>query len=179
MRSSSFSSSRTCSWCRSDGSSSRSARNVLRVPRNVLMPMRAPVLHRRARSRSTTASFGVVVDAGVRCSLRSCWRRTAFRSRLPFSGMVLGNMLEENFVTSMIKSDGDLMVFFSRPIAGALAFCTFVILLWPIVSWLIRTMQAEARQDATRGMKTYTTRRRVVIGRNVLDLRFPPSSHSC
>jgi TctA family transporter len=53
-------------------------------------------------------------------------------------GMVLGNMLEENFVTSMIKSDGNLMMFFSRPIAGALAVATIIILLWPVAAWLFR-----------------------------------------
>ena len=35
-------------------------------------------------------------------------------------GMVLGAMLEENFISSMIKSDGRLLAFFERPIAGAL-----------------------------------------------------------
>ena len=35
-------------------------------------------------------------------------------------GLVLGEMLEQNFMTSMIKSDGDLLVFFARPIAGTL-----------------------------------------------------------
>jgi putative tricarboxylic transport membrane protein len=53
-------------------------------------------------------------------------------------GMVLGNMLEENFVTPMIKSDGNLMMFFSRPIAGGLAAAAIVILLWPVVVWLFR-----------------------------------------
>ncbi len=33
-------------------------------------------------------------------------------------GVVLGGMLEENFVTSMIKADGDPSAFVTRPIAG-------------------------------------------------------------
>ena len=33
-------------------------------------------------------------------------------------GVVLGGMLEENFVTSMIKSDGNLLAFFDRPVAA-------------------------------------------------------------
>jgi TctA family transporter len=41
-------------------------------------------------------------------------------------GVVLGTMLEENFVKSMIKSDGDPTVFFTRPIAMWLAIGTFV-----------------------------------------------------
>ena len=50
-------------------------------------------------------------------------------------GVVLGTMMEENFVTSMIKSDGNLGVFFTRPIAMWLAVATFVILLWPVAAW--------------------------------------------
>ena len=33
-------------------------------------------------------------------------------------GLVLGGMLEQNFVTSMIKADGESAAFFERPIAG-------------------------------------------------------------
>ena len=35
-------------------------------------------------------------------------------------GMVLGAMLEENFISSMIKSDGDPTAFLTRPIAMGL-----------------------------------------------------------
>ena len=35
-------------------------------------------------------------------------------------GLVLGEMLEQNFMTSMIKADGALLVFFERPIAATL-----------------------------------------------------------
>jgi TctA family transporter len=41
--------------------------------------------------------------------------------------VVLGGMLEENFITSMIKSDGNLAAFVGRPIAAGLAFLTFLI----------------------------------------------------
>ena len=50
-------------------------------------------------------------------------------------------MMEENFVTSMIKSDGDPLVFFTRPIAMWLAASTFVILLWPVGTWLFQKMR--------------------------------------
>jgi putative tricarboxylic transport membrane protein len=36
-------------------------------------------------------------------------------------GVGLGGMLEENLVTSMIKSDGNLAAFFQRPIAAVLS----------------------------------------------------------
>jgi TctA family transporter len=37
---------------------------------------------------------------------------------------VLGGMLEENFITSMIKSDGNILGFFSRPLAATLGALT-------------------------------------------------------
>lgn len=53
-------------------------------------------------------------------------------------GVVLGTMMEENFITSLIKSDGDPTVFFTRPIAMWLALGTIVILFWPVGTWLLR-----------------------------------------
>jgi len=55
-------------------------------------------------------------------------------------GVVLGGMLEENFVTSMIKADGDPSAFVTRPIAGGLAVATFVILFWPHLLALARRL---------------------------------------
>jgi TctA family transporter len=48
-------------------------------------------------------------------------------------GVVLGGMLEDNFVSSMIKSDGNALAFFSRPIAASLGALTIAIWLWPLV----------------------------------------------
>lgn len=58
-------------------------------------------------------------------------------------GVVLGKMLEENFVTSLIKSDGDPLVFFTRPIAMWLALATFVVLLWPVGAWTWRKLRGQ------------------------------------
>ena len=50
----------------------------------------------------------------------------------------MGTMVEQNFVTSLIKSDGDLLPFFERPVAGALAAMTAGALLWPLGAWAWR-----------------------------------------
>jgi TctA family transporter len=63
-------------------------------------------------------------------------------------GVVLGTMMEENFVTSMIKSDGDPLVFFTRPIAMWLAFATFVIFLWPVATWCLRSLRSRGARTA-------------------------------
>ena len=46
-------------------------------------------------------------------------------------GVVLGGMLEENFITSMIKSNGEFGAFFARPIALGLALVTCVVWFLP------------------------------------------------
>jgi TctA family transporter len=53
-------------------------------------------------------------------------------------GVVLGKMMEENFINSMIKANGNPMAFFERPIAAFLGTATFVILFWPVGKWLWR-----------------------------------------
>jgi TctA family transporter len=49
-------------------------------------------------------------------------------------GMILGTMLEEHFITSLIKADYSWMAFFERPIALGLAI--FTIGLWLTSGWL-------------------------------------------
>ncbi|WP_226781233.1 tripartite tricarboxylate transporter permease [Oceaniglobus trochenteri] len=41
--------------------------------------------------------------------------------------LILGPLIEENFMKSVIKADGNLLEFFSRPIAGTLGFIMFAI----------------------------------------------------
>jgi putative tricarboxylic transport membrane protein len=53
-------------------------------------------------------------------------------------GVVLGGMLEENFITSMIKSDGNLAAFFGRPIAATLAVLCLLIWFTPLLLRMLR-----------------------------------------
>ena len=48
-------------------------------------------------------------------------------------GIVLGELLEQSFLTSLIKADGSLLAFFTRPIAGALGVATLVV--WGWMAW--------------------------------------------
>jgi len=47
--------------------------------------------------------------------------------------MVLGTLLEDSFMTSMIKADGNLLGFFERPIAASLGVVTCALWLLPLV----------------------------------------------
>ena len=53
-------------------------------------------------------------------------------------GIVLGELLEQSFMTSMIKADGSFSVFFTRPIAGVLGVLTLAIWAWIAVNALRR-----------------------------------------
>ena len=51
-------------------------------------------------------------------------------------GIVMGTMVEQNFVTSLIKSDGDVLPFFERPVSSVLAAMALGALLWPAGVWI-------------------------------------------
>jgi putative tricarboxylic transport membrane protein len=55
-------------------------------------------------------------------------------------GVVLGGMLEENFITSMIKSDGALSAFFVRPVAAVLASLTLAVWFLPVLIRRLRSL---------------------------------------
>ena len=53
-------------------------------------------------------------------------------------GLVLGKLIEENFVGSLIKADGALAPFFARPVAAVLGVVTIAVWLAPPLLWLLR-----------------------------------------
>jgi TctA family transporter len=53
-------------------------------------------------------------------------------------GIVPGPLVEDNFMTTMIKSNGDLVGFFSRPIAAVLGVITLAIWACVIIGWIWR-----------------------------------------
>src|SRR4030095_14240700 len=57
-------------------------------------------------------------------------------------GVVLGGMLEENFVSSVIKSDGAAAAFFTRPVAGTLAVLTLAVWSLPLLMRRLRRLAA-------------------------------------
>lgn len=59
-------------------------------------------------------------------------------------GVVLGGMLEENFITSMIKADGNMLSFFERPIAATLAAVTILVWTAPALLAMLRRPRAAA-----------------------------------
>ncbi len=117
------------------------ATKVLKVSRNILMPI-ILVFCIVGSFAINNSAWGVVLILFFGLSA-FVLEENGFPVAPAILGVVLGTMMEENFVTSMIKSDGNPTVFFTRPIAMWLALGTFVILLWPVASWLLQKMRGK------------------------------------
>ena len=117
------------------------AKQVLRIPAVVLMPL--ILLFCIVGSFAINNSlFGVVVmlAAGIVAFYMERW---GFPVAPTILGVVLGTMLEEHFFSSLIKADGNFLVFFERPIAGALGALTLLIWLAPLARSLMRRRVAD------------------------------------
>jgi TctA family transporter len=118
------------------------AKKILQVPRNILMPM--ILLFCIVGSYSINNS---VFDVAIMLAfgmLAYLMEENGFPIAPTILGVVLGGMLEENFISSMIKSDGDLLAFFSRPIAGTLGVLTILLWAMPLALRLFRDKQPGA-----------------------------------
>ena len=114
------------------------AKRILQVPRHVLMPVILLFCIVGSFAINNTG-FDVLVML-VAGAIAYVLEENEFPVAPAILGVVLGGMLEENFITSMIKSDGSLATFFSRPIAATLAAMTFVVWLSPAVKMLWQRM---------------------------------------
>jgi putative tricarboxylic transport membrane protein len=104
------------------------ARHILSVPRNVLVPL--ILLACIVGSFAITNSVNAVVIMLFGGVLGWLMEENGFPVAPVILGLVLGEMLEANFMTSMIKADGSLAGFFSRPIAATLGVMTLVTWVW-------------------------------------------------
>ncbi|MEO8387314.1 tripartite tricarboxylate transporter permease [Polaromonas sp.] len=114
----------------------KASKKILKVPRNILMPVILLFCIVGTFAINNSAfEIGVMLVAGLIAYLLE-------ENRFPISpailGVVLGGMLEENFITSMIKSDGNMMAFVSRPIAAVLAAVTVFVWTLPFVLGQLR-----------------------------------------
>jgi TctA family transporter len=116
------------------------AKRILRIPANVLMPLILLFCVVGAFAINNSA-FGIIVmlAAGV---LGFFMERWGFPIAPTILGVVLGTMLEQHFFSSLIKADGNFLVFFERPIAGTLGAVCVLIWLWPVGRMMLRRRQA-------------------------------------
>jgi putative tricarboxylic transport membrane protein len=114
----------------------KAARNVLHVPRNVLMPVILLFCVVGAFAiNNSVFDVGVMLAFGL---LAYFMEANGFPIAPTILGVVLGGMLEQNFVTSMIKARGNPLEFFDRPIAAGLGIATILVWLSPLAIRAVR-----------------------------------------
>ena len=107
------------------------AKNILHVPRTVLMPVILLFCVVGAFAiNNSVFDIGVMLGFGV---IAYFMEANDFPIAPTILGMVLGGMLEQHLVTSMIKAGGHPAAFFERPIAAGLGIVTMMIWLAPLV----------------------------------------------
>ena len=109
----------------------KSAKQLLRVPREVLMPVILLFCIVGSFAINNTA-FGVVLMLAFGL-VAYLMEENGFPVAPAILGMVLGAMLEEHFIRAMIRADGSFLAFFERPIAAGLGLLVLGIVSIPIV----------------------------------------------
>lgn len=112
------------------------SRQILRIPRRVLMPVILVFCMVGAFAINNTV-FGITVMLALGV-IAYLMEENGFPVAPAILGIVLGNMIEDNFMASMIKADGDPLGFFSRPIAATLGAITIALWLMPLLVMAFR-----------------------------------------
>jgi len=115
----------------------KGAKQMLRAPREVLLPVILLFCIVGSFAINNTV-FGVVLILAFGI-IGYVMEENGFPVAPAILGMVLGAMLEENFISSMIKADGRLLAFFERPIAGSLGVLTLLVVSIPVFRRFFRT----------------------------------------
>jgi len=114
------------------------SKQILHVPRSLLMPtiMLFCVVGSFAIN-NTPFDVAVMLIAGL---VAYVLEDNGFPVAPAILGVVLGGMLEENFITSMIKSDGNLVAFVERPVAASLCAMTLAVWFLPMLMRRLRSL---------------------------------------
>ncbi|MDN2567909.1 tripartite tricarboxylate transporter permease [Aquibium sp. A9E412] len=124
------------------------ARYILDVPRQYLMPVIMMFCVVGAFAMDNTL-IGVVTML-VFGIIGWFMEENGFPIAPALLGIILGRMVEETFLTSMIKAQGDFLQFFTRPIAGTVGAITILIWLSPLLMMAWRRL-GRRRELAARG----------------------------
>jgi len=116
------------------------ARQILRIPPGAVWPvvLLSCIVGAYAIENSL---FGVVVIL-VTGLLAFVMEENGIPVAPAILGVVLGPMLEHNFMTAMIKSDGDPLGFFERPIAAGLGAATLLVWSLPLLLVILRSRRS-------------------------------------
>ena len=122
------------------------SKQALRVPQNILMPLILMFCVVGAFA-ITNSMYGVVIALALGV-LGFFMEENGFPVAPAILGLVLGPMLEQNFITSLIKADGSFLAFFERPIAGGLGLVTIAMWFLPLLILGLRRWRGGSAEAA-------------------------------
>ncbi len=121
----------------------KASAQMLRVPKNILLPaiLMFCIVGSFAINNSVF-DVGIMLVMGV---VGYFMEGHGYPVAPIVLGLVLGPILEQNFMTSMIKSEWDLTLFFVRPISAILGGMTIIVWFFPLLAtFLERTRRNKA-----------------------------------
>nr|WP_321456169.1 tripartite tricarboxylate transporter permease [uncultured Cohaesibacter sp.] len=120
------------------------ARHVLSIPRSVIVPIILICCFLGSYAVNNTM-FGVwiMLIAGI---VGYLMERNGFPIAPVILGLVLGPVLERNFIMSMQISNGNLLGFFSRPIACGLGILICCIFLFAVIKSVKRWLSGDSQR---------------------------------
>jgi TctA family transporter len=106
------------------------SKQMLRVPTEVLMPLVLVFcIVGSFAINNSIMGVSVILATGFMSFLM---QENGFPVAPLILGMIMGELLEENFMQAMIAADGNILAFFSRPIAASLGITTILVWLSPL-----------------------------------------------
>lgn len=118
----------------------KSSTRLLAVPREILVPI--ILIFCIVGSFAMNNSMAGVVTILVLGIVGYLMEQNGFPIAPSILGLVLGSMIEENFMRVMIRNDGNLLAFLERPIAGTLGVITLMIWLIPPAQLVMRRFRS-------------------------------------
>ena len=126
----------------------KSSSQMLKVPRNILMPgiLMFSIVGSFAIN-NTVFDVGTMLVMGV---VGYFLEANGFPVAPVVLGLVLGPIVEKNFMMSVIKTEWNLTEFFTRPVSAILCIITILIWFFPLFSALLeRTKRKNARANSS------------------------------
>jgi putative tricarboxylic transport membrane protein len=121
-------------------------RRVIDIPREILMPLITVFCIVGAFAiNNTVFGVGIMLLLGV---IAYIMEENEFPIAPAILGLVLGSLIEQNFMTSMMKADGNLIAFFVRPVSAVLGIVTLAVWAWLIISGVLRWARSRPADDA-------------------------------
>jgi TctA family transporter len=111
------------------------SKQMLRVPTEVLMPLVLVFcIVGSFAINNSIMGVNIILALGF---LSFLMQENGFPVAPLILGMIMGELLEENFMQAMIAADGNILAFFSRPIAAGLGITTILVWFSPLIGFVL------------------------------------------